>query len=296
MRGLLYICLTVVLSLQVVWGKSPQAFQVTVAGKGPAMFLIPGATSSGDVWRETVEHFKRDYTVYTFTLPGYAGVPPLSSDSILVPVKNALKSYIRAHATENSVIIGHSIGGFLGMWMAAEVPDIVDRLVIVDAVPFLPALHNPSMTEEMARKAFAQYKDYYTHMDSATVYATQKMILQGMIRDEQARQRVLEQSVLSDRRTMGMTMYEIMSRDLRPLLNRITLPVLVITSWDENSDALSGLTRDKKLALYNQQYAGVSRLKLTCVDQARHFVMLDQPQVFWETVTQFLNASRITLK
>src|SRR5947207_12822446 len=38
--------------------KSAPTFVVKVRGKGPAMILIPGLSSSGDTWKTTVAHFQ----------------------------------------------------------------------------------------------------------------------------------------------------------------------------------------------------------------------------------------------
>ena len=176
------------------------------------------------------------------------------------------------------------------MWMTAENPHLVDRLIVVDAVPFLPALRNPEMSEQKARSAFVQYKDYYVHLDSAEIRATQNMVLQGMIADEKARRRVLETSILSDPKTMGITMYELLTRDLRDEIVKIRIPVQLITSWDESMDSMNGLTRKQKIGMYKQQYRGIESIQIHCIDNARHFVMLDQPEHFVKTVDGFLTA------
>ena len=58
-------------------------FGVTKTGSGRPMILIPGLFCSGQVWDETVNHFKDRYTCYEITLPGFAGQPAIQSDSIL---------------------------------------------------------------------------------------------------------------------------------------------------------------------------------------------------------------------
>ena len=37
------------------------AFEVTVTGQGEPLFLIPGATCSGEVWETTVEQYSKQY-------------------------------------------------------------------------------------------------------------------------------------------------------------------------------------------------------------------------------------------
>src|ERR1700733_7320294 len=59
------------------------SFSVEKAGRGPAMILIPGLYCSGDVWKETVAHFKDRYTCYSLTLPGFGGRAPIHADTLL---------------------------------------------------------------------------------------------------------------------------------------------------------------------------------------------------------------------
>ena len=70
------------------------------------MFLIPGATCSGEVWGETVEKYKDKYQIHVFTLEGYGGGAPLKSGEILPTIKDSLKNYIQKHESDNSILIG----------------------------------------------------------------------------------------------------------------------------------------------------------------------------------------------
>ncbi len=265
------------------------AFRVEVSGSGPALFLIPGATSSGDVWREAANRYRDHYTVHLFTLAGYAGVPPLSATEILPEIKRQLTRYIRENSHGEGILIGHSIGGFLGLWMAADEKGLIDRLVIVDALPFLPAARNPALSEEQAKQAFLRYRNHYTGMDSAALRLSQEMILRSMIKNSRARDAVLEQSLLSDRRTMGMTLYELMSTDLRDDLARIAIPMLVLIPWDDSLDPQSGMDRGQKLSLYRGQYAGAPHCRVRLIENARHFIMLDQPDSLFKDIDAFLS-------
>lgn len=266
-----------------------KAFEVYVSGAGPAMFLIPGASCSAAVWDETVARYKDHYQVYAFTLAGYGGAAPLKGNSILPVIKEQLKKYIMDHAGKNSIVIGHSTGGFLAMWMAAEEKDWSSKIIIADALPFLAVAQNPAMTVEMAKTQFANFKNYYLNMDDATLEQNQRTFLQGMIRNQNKIDFVLQQSVRSDRRTMGVTMYELMCTDLRQTIASITVPALVLTGWDENYDPLIGLTKKKKMALYRDQYKLWKGASVKVIDNARHFIMLDNPVAFYKQIDTFLN-------
>jgi len=51
-------------------------------------------------------------------------------------VRDGLADYIRKNKLEKPVIVGHSLGGFLALALAAKYPNLPGKLVIVDAYPF----------------------------------------------------------------------------------------------------------------------------------------------------------------
>lgn len=111
------------------------------------MILIPGLASSGEVWTGVIEHYKPNHQIHTLTLAGFAGQPavPLSTaqGSRLAMVRDDLINYIRSNRLQRPVIVGHSLGGFLGFWVAATAPELVGGVIAVGGVPFLPALLYP---------------------------------------------------------------------------------------------------------------------------------------------------------
>jgi hypothetical protein len=51
------------------------SFSITIVGEGgQALKFIPGFACFGDVWNETVDELKSDYTCYVLTMPRFAGV------------------------------------------------------------------------------------------------------------------------------------------------------------------------------------------------------------------------------
>ena len=71
-----------------------KAFEVEVSGQGSPLFLIPGATCSGEVWQSTVALLSQQYEYHVFTLAGYAGVEALENPPYLPTIKKALTDYI----------------------------------------------------------------------------------------------------------------------------------------------------------------------------------------------------------
>ncbi len=147
--SLLSLCLFATVYAQKVTTNYPE-FKVEVSGTGPDLILIPGATCSGEVWKETVLRYQQDFTCHVFTLAGYAGVPALNEAPMLPKIKSGLLRYI-SEKTEQPIIMGHSIGGFLALQIAAET-HAISKVIVVDALPFLAGINNSAMTEEIMRK------------------------------------------------------------------------------------------------------------------------------------------------
>lgn len=127
------------------------AFRVKVSGNGeqPILF-IPGFASSGAVWNATRAMFANKYKTYTFTMAGFAGVPPQHNPTFWEWI-DAFGSYMKKHQIQNAIIVGHSIGGLMAMAIAAHYPKRVSKVVVVDALPFLAGLKRPGFKAQKTR-------------------------------------------------------------------------------------------------------------------------------------------------
>lgn len=132
-------------------------FEVTVVGEGPAIILIPGLASSGDVWQSTVAALKADYQLHVLTLAGFGGVAPLTQDAwtqgFLPSQQEAVLRYIRQQNLDKPVVIGHSLGGYLALALAVTAPELIGGAVNVDGLPALGALQHgaPYSTPEQVQ-------------------------------------------------------------------------------------------------------------------------------------------------
>jgi amino acid adenylation domain-containing protein len=269
------------------------SFKADVSGHGRPMILIAGLASSGDTFKTTVEHFTGEYECHVLTLAGFAGVPPIDGP-LLASAKRDLAEYIRANHLGKPVIVGHSLGGFLAVDLAAKHPDLVGPLVIVDSLPFFagpwfqaktlddakPMIE--SMHAYMSNQPREQY-DAYAHTGAATKY---------MVTNPSDWETIKQWGLASDPKTVSNAMYELLGEDLRPQLSKITVPVLVLGSWSGQHEQLGASGMDVPRAKFEQtfeeQYQGLRTLHFAMADTARHFIMLDDPQWFFAQVDGFL--------
>ncbi len=261
----------------------PRAFSVRVAGSGRPMILIPGLASPGEVWDSTVEHYQNGYRCHVLTLAGFAGQPSIQQP-LLETARQQLAAYIRVNKLDHPVIIGHSLGGFLALDLAATEPDLVGPIVSIDGLPFLPALMNPAATAESGGKQAERLRTAMANQSAEQFAAQNRRSLTTMITSPADVDRMAAAGAKSDPRAVGDAMAELMSADLRPLVSKIRVPVLLIGA---GGLARSGM-KDRLAAAYEAQIASIPMHRFVLAEKARHFVMLDDPQFLFQTIDAFL--------
>ncbi|MCY3869672.1 MAG: alpha/beta hydrolase [Gemmatimonadetes bacterium] len=269
-----------------------QPFKVQITGSGHPMILIPGLSSSGDVWRETVSRYQNSFECHVFTLAGFAGQPPVQTDHYLQTMRDALIAYIQENDLKKPILAGHSLGGFLSLWVAASIPESVGSLIIVDAVPFLPALQNPAATVEFMRAPAEQTRAWIRSQTPEQREKATPSMLKMMITDPAKIDTAVVWSLSSDPNTVAQAMYEIFLTDLRTEIKKIQTPVLVLGAWVSGQS--QGATRESSLAAYQKQYDQVEKCEIWMTDTGKHFIMWDDPEGYFTTIDAFLARKTIT--
>jgi pimeloyl-ACP methyl ester carboxylesterase len=260
------------------------AFKVEVTGKGAPIILIPGLSSSGAVWDGTVQRYCGDHQCHVLTLAGFAGVPAIDAP-LLATTEQQLSTYITANHLDQPVVIGHSLGGFLGLKLAADHPELVGRLIVVDSLPALAATQVPSITGAQMKEMAAGMRARILAQDADSQQASQLQTLRTMITREADVQRAYAWGQQSDRTTIANAMAEMMGEDLRQDIARIKAPTLVLGSWIayKNFGAKPQFEQ-----MYQEQYRQLAGVKVEMADNARHFIMFDDPAWMYDRIDTFL--------
>ncbi|MEO4006442.1 alpha/beta hydrolase [Flavobacterium sp. CAU 1735] len=260
-----------------------QAFDVKVIGKGQPILLIPGYSCSGAVWKETADHLKNNYQLHILTLAGFAGVKPIQ-DPVLQTVHDQLIQYVKTNKLKKPILIGHSLGAFMALWVSSSQPDLFGKIVCVDGVPFISALTKPETTVASLKDDPRFNKEAVINNfksipnDNYVANMTQMMLYQ--VRDTTRAKQIAEWSFASDRTTLGSTIVEMSLTDLRTDIAKIKSPVLILTSIFS--------TKENSEKIYNEQYAALKNKTIKVAD-SKHFIMYDAPEWFYSAMDNFLN-------
>jgi pimeloyl-ACP methyl ester carboxylesterase len=264
--------------------QSQYSFAVRVVGRGKPMILIPGLSCGGDVWDSTVAHYKDRYKCYILTLPGFAGQPPIAPP-ILPKVHDEIISYISQNHLDHPVVVGHSLGGTMALWIAATSPESVGKVVAVDGVPFLPVLMNPSANVKSIKPLAESVRAMLGKQTPTAFAASNKQSLGFMITSSKDVEMIQKTSSLSDPKSVGEAVYEMFLMDLRPDMAKVQSPVLLLAA---GSGFKTPEQQKGALDSYEAQIRGIPNCHVKLAVKARHFIMLDDPDFYFREIDAFL--------
>ncbi|UOQ67542.1 alpha/beta fold hydrolase [Hymenobacter volaticus] len=268
-------------------------FTVRVMGKGRPMLLIPGLTCPGAVWDETVARYQKQYQCHVVSIAGFGGTAAAANtNQLLLNVRDQLLAYIKTQKLDKPVVVGHSLGGFMGLWLSVAEPTAVGPLVIVDSLPFLAAVQNPALTVEAA-KPMAENMRQQTSKGKMTL-AMQRQMVAGLVTDTARQTQVARWGQLSDPATVGQAMYDMYTTDLRQDVARIQQPVLVLGAWAAYQQY--GSTKESTRAVFEQQYAKLPQHRIEMSEAGRHFLMYDDTSWFFAQTDAFLGQNKVAKK
>jgi len=104
-------------------------------GQGPALVLLHGLASSIYTWADVIPALAEDHDVVAVDLPGFGGsdIPADLSPSVYPGTVLDLMDRL---GISRATVVGNSLGGAVGIVLAARHPERVRRLVLIDAAGF----------------------------------------------------------------------------------------------------------------------------------------------------------------
>lgn len=105
-----------------------------VGGAGKPLVLIHGLSGSTRWWSQNAAFFARHFQVYMVDLLGFG--QGRGQRFALQDSAGLLLIWMDKLAIEKASLIGHSMGGYIAIDLAANDPERVDRIVVVDGLVY----------------------------------------------------------------------------------------------------------------------------------------------------------------
>lgn len=243
---------------------------------GQTLIFIPGLASSADVWSDVITEFQ-DYDLRLVQVAGFAGAAKFQTEVNYTDlIAGAINSHLLAHPGRNTVLIGHSMGGFVSLKTALKNDQIIEKIVIVDSLPFLAEMFIPGATPQQVAISGPAMAAQMAAMPRAAFDRQQASGVGRLVKTSGYHDTIKNWGKESDQTIVAQVMGELLASDLRDELSALTPEVHVFAAQDK----AMGMSVDQIKTLYSSQYKAAPNHKVTVIEDSFHFIMIDQTDAF----------------
>lgn len=236
------------------------------AGDGFPVLLMHGWGGRIESMKPIFDYLSKGYKVYAFDFPGFGRSDPPPAPWGTEDYGDFIIKLLKAKGIEKTNVVAHSFGGRIAIWLAANFPEKIDKLILVDSAGI-----KPKRTLKYYSRVFIA--KIVKKILSLSIFGRYSESLLNKLYRLVGSKDYQEQTGL-----MRATLVKIVNEDLRDLLSQIIAPTLLI--WGED---------DKDVPL---SYAEIMRQEikdavLVVLKGAGHFSYLDRFSDFCVIVKRF---------
>jgi pimeloyl-ACP methyl ester carboxylesterase len=104
--------------------------------RGPALVLIPGQGMTWDSYARALPRLASHFQVYAVDVRGHGGSTWTPGEYDFPTMGEDVAALLSEVVERSAIIAGNSSGGLIALWLAANRPDLIDRIVMEDAPVF----------------------------------------------------------------------------------------------------------------------------------------------------------------
>lgn len=108
----------------------------TDQGSGRVVVLLHGFLGSHAIWRQTAENLSKSYRVISIDLPGHGQTPCIGYAHSMDMMARCVKAVMNFLKLKKYVIVGHSMGGYVGLAFADLFPDNLKGLCLYHSTAY----------------------------------------------------------------------------------------------------------------------------------------------------------------
>lgn len=224
-----------------------------VAGEGEPLVLVHGLSESTRLWYRNLPELAEQYRVYLIDLPGFGAMRRFRRQFDLKQSGLWLAAWMQALELEQINLVGHSMGGYVSMALAATHPERVKRLVLVDSIGIPFNLPVRRLVYPALKAIMRTIPAFWMCIGYDYLRAGPRMVLHAS--------------------------RQIVALEAAEVLAAVRVPTLVI--WGENDD-LVPLTLGRRL------HASLAGARLHILSGTNHFCMFEKPREFNQALLAFL--------
>lgn len=248
-------------------------------GEGEPLLLIHGIPTSSFLWRKVVPLLSRDHRVLAPDLLGYGdSEKPAGADLGVRAQARYVAELLEKLGWERGAVVGHDIGGGVAQVLAAENPEMVRALVLVDSIAY-----DSWPVPEIERLKEPVWDEIFKTLDLSRGF--RKALERGLVRvavDDELVEAYVRPFAGEGRFAYLRAARALRTQDLLDLMPRVealSIPTLLL--WGER-DEFQKVEYARRLA------AAMPRAKLRVIPEAGHFLPEDAPEDVASAIREFL--------
>jgi pimeloyl-ACP methyl ester carboxylesterase len=251
-------------------------------GQGPTIVLLHGFAASKDVWLPVAPLLTAHFHVVIPDLPGWGESSRNAGASYNIDNQAArLNDFIQTLHLQHSLIVGHSMGGAVAGVYAAEHPQDVAELALIDSFG-LKFKENEFAKEAMGGKNIFDYNDRAGFLRANAWAFEQVPHIPGRFID------VFVQENIKNRAFIDNTFNELRENSqvlsLQTRLDKLTMPVLGMWCHDDKIIDISALESLRTGLTHTPS------ISTSILNGCNHMPQMEKPQAFAQVLTNFMLA------
>ena len=248
-------------------------------GEGPTLVLLHGYDSDKSVWLEVAARLSPHFHLVIPDLPGWGDSSRDPGANYDIDAQAArLDSFLQALGLRNVTLVGHSMGGAIAGVYAAEHPERVNRLVLVDSFG-LKQKENAFAREALAGTNPFDFNDHAGFRRSFALAFQHVPDLPGrfvdVLVDRNRRARAFLDKVFNELRQPSQYL------SVQQRLDKLTMPVMGL--WCAG-DRISDISAMDSL---RDGLVNASAISSTTLAGCNHMPMLEKPEQTAQVLTAF---------
>lgn len=251
-----------------------------IHGDGPPLLLVAGLASDSQSWISILPALSAKNRVIVFDNRGVGRTMPQDAVTSISQMAEDCMGLARYLGLEKFDLLGHSMGGFIALELAARYPQQIDRLIIASAV----AIDNPrnnwlfqdwAANREAGMDLARWFRNFFYWIFTPAFFTDPQAV-------ENAVQFALEYPYPQNTQAFTNQVKALVSYDGEGKTDLVQAKTLVLAG---SEDLLFSPKRCEEFSKTIQQ------AKFKAIDHAAHSIFIENPKDFVTTVQKFLHNS-----
>lgn len=140
------------------------------AGQGPAVLLLHGFLENASMWNPVVNLIQSRFTIVRLDLPGHGRSDVYSEIHSMEFMAEVVRDLLKSVGIDSISIVGHSMGGYVGLAYLEKYPEMVRQIVLLNSTPYADTPER-KINRERALALIPENKELFISVSISNLFA-----------------------------------------------------------------------------------------------------------------------------